>query len=527
MTDKNFTKHIRDLSDLTELGKLDRSDFKKSYNSLSKIALNNFVFQKSVELATYWQQVNIKKLPASRKLIQAYAEGLQVSEEQVYSAMIIPEMVASFNKWIPNLLGLVPGCSSVFARDRATGGTIHARILDYSLGVVLTKSQRAMHIHNEKAYDVFGYTSVGFPLASMSSMNEKGLSLAIHYKHGAYFNTEGSSIFEIAYDLLTKCATVSQVRKRIKRHQSISHWGLYICDQQGEVAAVDIRGNEIFFENYQIDDVNYLYFNNKVINLNKQIEESQPFGHIQQCKMRADSFAKSFKKNKPKSHFDYLRTLTQIDFNESSYSHAPVTTATVQAYSFNTQDFSSYYLDGDSPKVNNKKCLYTSDVFKENFIAQISDDTQEGPHQKGLRHLSLAQYYFDLKDDEKVYFQLQMAKARLKNTSFEEIVKFYFCVVQYLKTDSKEELYYLLKEFQILHSRLPAILQDHCKLFEFRVLKLLKEKYHLRHFQGKIKHSELKVLLEKEHKLRRYSLRQLRKLIYPRIELLDIIYAYI
>lgn len=522
---EKFKKIIESNRDVIELGKIDQREYKKLYSNVSKIALNNPIFKKAFELSTYWQQTKITKIKSSRNLIENYAKGIGVSSEQIYSSLIIPEMVSSFNKWTPNLLGLIPGCSSLFARDKESGGIIHARVLDYSLGILLSDSERALHIKNESAYDVFGFTSAGFPIPSLSSINEKGLSLAIHYKYGNYFDIEGSSIFEIAYDLLCHCKNIKEVKSRLKRHKSISHWGLYMSDQNGNVASVDIRGNEIHTEVFQMNDYDFLYFNNKVMSHDKVVENSQPYGHLSQCSMRRKSLEKNFSKFSPNSLEEYLETLCHIESNQKEYNLSPLTIASVQAYALDNKSFAGLYILGETPKLPTSSKTYSSNVFESKF--EVTREKQPKTNfQRGLKHLSRSQYFIDLKDYEQVYFHLQMAIFLLKGTHEEYISKFYFNVIEYINVSVKEDLYYLLTSFQKLHSKLPSYLKDHCKLFEFRILKLLGEQYDYEHFIMEIKNNNLNNIFKNESKLKVFSLKMFKKLIYPRIELLDIIYAY-
>ena len=528
MTKKiKFTKRINSPSDIISLGRDDKDEFKLIFDEFSKIALDNPIFKKAMEVTAKWQQNKITKIDSCSELISNYAEGLGVSTSDLYASLLIPELVSSFNKWIPNLLGFVPGCSSLFIKDQESKGIIHSRLLDYSAGVLLTSSERAVHIKNKDKYDVFGYTSAGFPIPTLSSINERGLSLAIHYKHGNFFNLEGSSIFEICYDILLNCKDINEAKKRLKNHQSIAHWVIYLSDQSNKVASIDIRGSEISFEAYNMKDYGYLYFNNKIMSHDLTVLKSQPYGHLSQCSMRRKSLDSNFKKLKPKSLYEALETLCFIseDKSKNNWSLSPLTISTVQAYSINNKNFESTYILGDTPKFYSQEKIYNSNVFKNKF--ELSDEKfTESNFQMGFKELALAQLAIDLKDYEKAYFHLQIAQVRLKGTHEFYITQFYFNVLEYMTTNSKEDLYYILKNFEQIGPKLPNYLKDHCHLFTFRILKCLDEKYDLEELTLKIKNKNLNEILQKEHKLKPFSIKMLKKLIYPRIELLDIIYVY-
>jgi hypothetical protein len=520
-----FYKKIEKLEDFKSLGKLDKEDFKKSNENYSKIAIDNPFFKKALEYTTQWQQKKIKRIESTQNILNAYSEGLGVSSDILYSSLLIPEIIASFNKWLPNLLGLIPGCSSLFVSDPHTNETIHSRLLDYTAGLDIVHTQRAISISNENGYDISGFSFAGHPIISSSSVNEKGLSLAIHYKHGNFFNIEGSSIFEICYDLLLNCKDVEELKKRVKDYSSIAHWGIYACDAKGKVASIDIRGNEINFESFDLKDYDYLYFNNKKMNSDDKTNKFQPFGHLDQCKMRSDEFKKSFKRLKPQNQLDYLKTLLNINKQSKNFKLSPVTISTVQAYSVNTTNFNCYFVAGLAPKLITNQILFSDDMMNISFKT-LTSDSPSTKYENGLTSLSNAQYYIDLKDYESTYFHLQMASKFFDCRSEKYIADFYFNIIEYMTNSNDKDLYYILNNFKDLYPNLPNYLQDQCLLFQFRLLRLLDESIDQNEFMKQFKNNNLKALFMREFKLNIFSIKMLKKLIYPKIEVLDIVYAY-
>lgn len=520
-----FYKKIEKVEEFKSLGKLDKEDFKKANENYSKIAIDNPFFKKALEYTTQWQQNKIKKIDSTQGILNSYSEGLGVSTDVLYSSLLIPEIIASFNKWLPNLLGLIPGCSSLFVVDPKSNETIHSRLLDYTAGLDLVHTQRAVSITNRNGYNISGFSFAGHPIISSSSINEKGLSLAIHYKHGNFFNVEGSSIFEICYDLLLNCKNIEELKQRVKTYSSIAHWGIYACDANGQVASIDIRGNEINFESFALKDYDYLYFNNKKMNSDDKSNKFQPFGHLDQCKMRSDEFSKSFKKLKPQNQIEYLKTLLNINKKNKKFKLSPVTISTVQAYSVNTTNFNCHFIAGLAPKLITNEVLFSEDIMKKGFKI-LTGSSPSSNYEDGLIHLSKSQYFIDLKDYESTYFHLQMASTLFHGHCEKFIADFYFNIIEYMTNSSEKDLYYILNNFKELHPNLPSYLQDQCLLFQFRTLRLLDESIDQKSMLEQFKNKNLRDLFLREFKLNTFSLKMLKKLIYPKIEVLDIVYAY-
>lgn len=520
-----FYKKIEKYSEFKSLGKLDKKDFEKANENYSKIAIDNPLFKKALEYTTQWQQKNIKKIESTQEILNAYADGLGVTSDVMYSSLLVPEIIASFNKWLPNLLGLIPGCSSLFVFDKESKQTTHTRLLDYTAALDLVHTQRAISIKNKNGFDISGFSFAGHPIISTSSINEKGLSVAIHYKHGNFFNIEGSSIFEICYDILLHCSSVEEVKQKIKNYSSIAHWGIYTCDAFGKVASIDIRGNEVNFESFELKKYEYLYFNNKKMNSDDKLNTFQPYGHLNQCKMRTEEFGKSFKKLDPKDQIGLLKSLVNLNETNKKYKLSPLTISTVQAYSINTTNFNCYFVSGEAPKLNSNEIIFSENILNKSFKI-YSNETLQTKHDKGLVNLSRAQYFIDLKDFEKAYFYLQMASELFKGHSDKHIADFYFNVIEYMSSSSDKDLYYILGNFKELHSKLPDYLKDHSLLFQFRTLRLLSEQVKSEDFLQNIKNQNLQDLFNREFKLNTFSIKMLKNLIYPKIEVLDIVYAY-
>ncbi len=520
------------------LGKRDKDSYQEVYQQISMLCTRNQYLSKIVRISTELSR-KIKQIQDHKNLneIRAYAEGLERSVDDVLFSLLLPEIVASFNKWTPELLGIIPGCSSLFMKDSKTGDIIHSRILDYALAGPFERHERSILYDFADRQKVFSFSTSAMPFPSLTATNEKGLSLALHYKHGQYFNMEGQSIFFITSEIMYHCANIREAIKYLKSQQSVAYWGIYLADKQGEVASIDIRGPEFFQEKFDLKDHSYLYFNNRPL-LKKQDQNSlQPFGNSNQCTMRRrffESKMKTFERGEKKNiNLESLKILASPP-SIKKLNHAKdwilptITPSSIQVASFNLTQQKAYFIPGNTPKFYRGEYLEFKNIFnKLEYDLHKKPGKKETKHKsylQGMQKISQFQSALDIGDIAKAYHEIQMAIVYLRGLPEEIIASFYFAVIQYIYENDTRDLTYLFHDFESLEDKLPAYLEDHRLLFMMRLSKIIG--HQIENNAHLIQTKELKKVYHKEYQLNALALKALRYLIYPRIEILDIIYAY-
>lgn len=531
---QNSIEHIHLIGSASEnfygLGLKDTDGFETLYNSLKKLCMRTDILSRAVKIALdISSKMEIQKSDPNYELIEAYADGLKRPIQDVLFAFLLPEFIAAFNKWTPNLLGLIPGCSSLFTWDKENESLIHSRLLDYPLAGIFDQFERTVTYELKGRLKIFSLTTKGMPLPSLTSINEKGLTLALHYKHGNYFDMKGHSIFSTAFEILSYCTSIHDVKKYLKEYPSMSYWGLYLSDANGEVASFDICGKEIYQEKFDIKEHEYLYFNNRPILTENKNLELQPYGNKEQCQMRRSVFNEKWKKRKKLKNktLESLRVLTtpldQSKRSSKEWKLDTITPSTIQALSFNYKNDEIYINHGPAPKVYREDIIKYSKAFS--VVQKSKVNTKESGTSllwPGLREISLAQSAFDIGDIQKSFHHLQMGIEKFKGDPAETIFRFFFNVLEFMYEDNHKDLTYIYQEFRKLQNKLPPYLEDHLCLFIMRIEKILGIKDIDSH--PKIRHPELKNIFEKEYKLKPVAIKLMRRLIYPRMEVLDIIY---
>jgi hypothetical protein len=307
----------------------------------------------------------------------------------------------------------------------------------------------------------------------------------------------------------------------------MSNWGLYLSDAEHNVVSIDFGPGQYHFERFHLPEHKTLYFNNRPLRPEKLNDETIPLGNKEQCKMREKSFECLMRKHDfngiPLPHI-----LSDLDVNKNANHDSwnlPVSTiATIQNLSFNFHQDKSYYILGEAPKVKATQLLCYQNIFTSDLTQENTPITEAKKFTNGYSAWSKAQAYWDNGEYELAYHQLQMAIVLLADSPEAEICQFYLLVWQYMNLSSAPDYKMLHIEFQSIQSNLPPYLSDHCLLFLLRLEKLLD--YKLENMADKIHHPQLKEMYQREYKLRPFVIKFLKKLIFPRMDILDIIYSY-
>lgn len=516
------------------LGKKDKDSYHELTKQISMLCTRNESLAKVLKIANQLSTRGKHHYnPRHIKELSAYAEGLETSLNDVMFAFLLPEVVAAFNKWVPNLMSIIPGCSSLFVLDPKTNKPIHTRVLDYALSGPFEKNERTILYDFKDRYKTFSLSSTGVPLASMTAINEKGLTLALHYKHGRYFDQSGESIFTITDEIIGQCSNIREAIKLVKKKKSISYWGIYLSDSNGEVASIDIRGGEVYQEKFDLRDHDHLYFNNRPLLAQEDHLEIQPYGNLEQCKSRMEIVQKNLKQfditTSKDPYLDLIKVLykknkTGKSSHAKNFKLSPVHSSSIQVCSMGIGDHNFYYVTGQAPKNTKQTTLGFENIFLEPKIKIKTKEKKLTAIEAAQQYISKYQSFLDLSETSKAYHNIQMALKLQEGHEDWYISQFYFLITQYIYENDQRDYTYILQDLEKLDQKLPIYLEDHRKLFIQRLSRILGHSHGIK--SSLIKNEQLKKRFIEESQLNPMALKGLKFLIFPRIEILDIIYSY-
>lgn len=473
--------------------------------------------------------------PEYKRLLTAYAEGLNRKASELAYVYLIPEFISALNRWVPGLPTTLFGCSTYIARDSQSGEILHGRILDFPLQGSFDVLERATLYAFNKRAKIFSYGTLGMPFPSITCMNEHGLTLALHQKFSNHLSSTGIPIFYLVFEMMSHCRDLQDVRELLKKSRSVTTWGLYLTHKSGDLLAADITPHGLHEKQLQLKDGDVIYLGNRTFDESIRSEDIMPWGlniYNQNREDLAEIKAAQLKKKKNLGPIELLTAMgTQAEqkIKKSEYWKIdPLTPATIQNCVMNASSGTSYFIPGRAPKFMQEKLLEFSDLWNRptQKMIDVKNSKFNSAVAKGYHALMEAQVRHDKDDIHGCYHYCQLAIDFLNNRPEEAIARFYFSVFQFMHEEHQKMLAHLLTDFKQLKGKLSPYLEDHRQLFVMRLERLLKLNISISIDQ--IENTHLKKIYEFEQKWKpQIVFSALRKLTNPRIEIFDIIYAHV
>jgi hypothetical protein len=509
-----------------QLGLKDRGQFLPTFGHISTLMETGFTpldktLSKGLEL--YGKRI-LSSLPSPYgQWMKAYAEGLNLKPEEYLRGLLKPELLSCLGKFIPNAPSLLFGCSSLIART-SQGETLHGRVLDFPLLGSFDQGEQFLSYQFKDSMKVFTHTSAGIPFTSLTSHNEKGMSLALHQKFNTSFHYDGLPIFIITDHLMRHCSNAKDFLRELKDLKTMTKWCLIASFSSGEVVVADKNGDEVTLLEKTLEERDLIHQNN--LPLDNHLA-SIPQGMRTYCAQRERAVEEKLKKEKKiESTLDVLKVLAKPLGPKNPHLLDSITPSSLTIGVFNNSASTYQFIPTQAPKVFQNLSAEVTSLFSEPQIKEKKHRyTLDFNYAEGLRHYMQAQVAFDCQKSHESLHHIQMACEKLKGHDLEVLAKFYNLIFQYLDAKRKTEFDYLWEDFHSLHSELPAPWKDQAKLFIMRCQKICKGT--LAFDKIDIENEYLRKVFEFESKLKPGVIKILRKLILPRIDIADVLYLYV
>ncbi len=460
--------------------------------------------------------------------LDAYAQGLGVSSERLMLAYLIPELSACMNRWLPRLPKNLFGCSSLFYRNDQ-GHVTHARILDFPLGNTFDVNERIVRTQFPNAPTIVSCGSAGFPYAALTAMTSEGVTLALHQKFNNVFDTEGTPIFELIQDLLSRCGDLKSCLEYLKKAKSLTTWSVHLSFDDGQVLEADLCGSELNYRIHHVDSQSFLYFNNKLIRPAKEQSNIAPLNFENYNQWRWESASRKLASLEKKKEFRDEKVLKQLTTLEKRkrFSFDVLTSAALQVAALSPQAQSLKLVVGRAPKTWQGQLQIEENLWQ----AQRSPGRIEGKKQaptdaeRVCNHVMQAQSAHDLGNVHQLHHHLQMALRRARGKPQENWLYLFKAIFTFLHETHPRELAHLNTEVAALIPKLDGQLKDHAYL-------LLARLERCQNLPASVSASDLqhechRHVLSVENNIPQVIFNSvIRGLIYPRLELLDVIHLH-
>ncbi len=484
------------------------------------------------ELAANFFDHQQEKNTTYKLWLENYSQGLDISSKELVFTLLLPELSSCLSKWMPSLSSSMIGCSTFFFWDDKEESPTHGRILDFPLVSSFDKYERTILYDFPDLPKVYSFASTGFPFPSISSMNEFGVTLALHQKFTDILNISGRSVFDIGNELIFNTQTLEDAISILKKAEGITTWCFNMTFPDGRWLSADLMGDKLEYKTGKISKGEITYFNNDIISKDLNTEDYHPYAIAPHNQMRACSGHEKIKQLLKKKKLIDLDVLISMGTPRKESTHLgdnwcldTLTPSSVQVLTMNPSKGRALSIAGEAPKVFVGNYEEHSNIWNGPLIKLKSKKLKSSPlnFKLGLRDYMMAQVAFDHKDFSLAYHHIQMAHDALADTKWEVISEFYFLVFQFMKEKHKKVRATLLDRFQVILPDLPPVLQDHSWLYISRLERILHKTTRVE--EKDINHPALKKVLVLENKIPTILLhRSITLLMAPRLDLVDVIY---
>ncbi len=468
-----------------------------------------------------------------QKAMGAYIEGLGMSKDTYYGAIILPELMSCVSKWFPAVPTSWIGCSSFFTMDDDYDGPLHGRILDGPIGGTYDQFERVVYYDLKGLPKMIGINVPGMPTAGITGMNEYGVTLALHQKYTDIFNTAGTPIFELGFNLLASVKNKQEAIHFLKGSQSISSWCFYMSFADGDVLRADLLGDHLSYHEDGLTKGKVLYFNNSLEDKDSVQGQFLPYGVEEFNQMRKKMAHKKILKlqhSKNITDVKLLKAMTtpidQREFKDSESKMDCITPFSLGAYCMNASQGRLQLIPGPAPKYYQGVHHSFLNLWTAPEVQYSEKEIVPHPLHTSMHHYMLAQTNADLRKFEQTYHHLQMCIDHAAGYPEAYWAEFYFHVYQFHHEPDHDLYPAILQSMRHLIPHLPEVLKEHALLYIMRLERLTNLPISIT--LEEIKDPNLRRIMTTELNIPTSILKMvLDTNVRPRLDFLDIMYGHL
>lgn len=439
--------------------------------------------------------------------IKSYAEGLGIDVSRYQSFLSLFELAAHHGHTYPELKSILPGCTSVFAKN----GTdiTHSRLLDFPLVGHYEEKPRLYYWKPDGKPSLLTMSCEGLAPLFLQGIHGSGISFALHHKPGKTFHREGQGIFQIMFESMFESGNFNELKKELKRKVSVTKWSVMAAESAGNVFAIDIDGPAQNLETYNLTESNHLIFTNIPLQ-----RDSSGFESFMKFSEDRQSWLKTKVASKDVHPLDLMTNVE--DQKLKNWMHPAATLSTVGAYHIN---LSKGFLDIKEGQgaLTQSDPMIRFNLGNANERTEIKSKSKESLFEQAWKRASKAQSHFDQKNYDEAYHELQMAISLMPHKIWQDIFSFYLVVWDFKFVSNPRELSLIYKKAKSL--TVPDILKDQWIFLIMRMEKKLD-------LSSTVNFQDVSVTLQPLFKQEKLASKPLfatwMKLIYPRMEILDV-----
>lgn len=498
------------IENLYQLGLKEKEAFLTLETRVRKLLSTNHILSFGQDLVTR-AKVLIRKHPETYfdKCIKSYCEGLGIEPARYMSFVSLFELAAHYGQVYPELKGLLPGCTSLF--QKGPEGITHTRLMDFPLVGIFEENPRLYYWRPEGKPPILTYSCEGLAPFFFQGIHGAGISFAVHHKPGNSYYEDGQSIFQIVFESVFTADNLKDLKKEIKKKNSITKWCLLLLDKSGSAQAIDIDGPAQNSEVWDVNETSPLIFTN--IPLQK---DSSDFDHyLKFSEDRQAWLREKLSKKKESEHILDIMTDVQ-DQKNRNWIHPTACLSTIGAWHVNLTKGLVDLKEGEGA-LTSKDALIRLNLDGSTSLKVLKEKSSPGVFETAWKRASKAQSAFDQGAYDIAYHELQMAQAIMPHPVWKEILSFYLCVWDFKFVSNNKELSMVYRKLKSL--KVPNVLYDQWVL---QVMRLEKKLDLVPTVTYQDVSGPYQNLFQEEKLAPKPIFATWMKLLYPRMEILDI-----
>lgn len=493
-----------------QLGISEKVAFLALEDRVSRLLSKNFLLRQGQDILIRARSRLAKEKPTPfTKMVEAYCEGLNIEPFRYHAFLSLFEHAAHYGQTWPELKAILPGCTSYFHLE---GKEIcHTRLVDFPLTGILDHEPVLYLWQGDGRPTLMNFSTPGLAPVFFHAVHASGVSVAIHHKPGTIFHREGQSIFQMVFDSMIEARSAADIKKELKKRESVSKWGILTLDREGKVEVADVEGPTQKWESFSLKDTSPILFTN--LPLQKDAQGSIPYLNFTESR---EKWVRQKMKGPSDKHV--LDQLTDVeDQKDKNWLHPAATLSTTGAIHIN---LSTGYIDIKT----GEGALTTSDAILRFSLADQNDkkvlkkESAPSAFESAWKRASLAQARFDDGKYDLAYHELQMAIALMPMKRWKDIFTFYLCLWDFRFVANTRELADVYK--RLISLELHENIKDQGLLLRMRLEKKL-------NLSPSVDARELPAHLQEVFREEKLALAPVfatwMNLLYPRMEILDVL----
>lgn len=493
-----------------QLGISEKVAFLALEERVSRLLSKNFLLRQGQDIVLRARARLAKEKPtAFTSVIEAYAEGLSIEPSRYHAFLSLFEHAAHYGQTWPELKAILPGCTSYFHLDDKD--VCHSRLVDFPLTGLLDHEPVLYLWQTEGKPTLMNFSTPGLAPVFFQGIHASGVSIAVHHKPGTIYHREGESVFQMVFDSMIESKTGADIKREIRKRESVAKWGILILDREGKVEVADVEGPTQKWESFSIQETGSLIFTN--LPLQKESHGFVPYLAFTESR---EKWLREKIKTNPHKHI--LDTLTDVeDQKEKKWLHPAATLSTTGALTVNLTKGHVELKTGDGALTISDPIVRFS-LADKNPGEIMRKEKAPSDFERAWKRASLAQARFDDGKYDLAYHELQMAIALMPMKRWKDIFGFYLCLWDFRFVSNNRELADVYK--RLLGLELHDNLKHQGLLLRMRLEKKLGLSPTV---EAKDLPAYLQELFREEKLARAPVFSTWMNLLYPRMEILDVL----